>query len=59
MGRDELDELRKLAAAAIVMHDRTTHFGACDVCDLVTKWRTSLPRGVDVDGYRGRKEVAK
>ena len=35
----DLDDIVKLARAAMRLHEGVTHYGKCDICDLVTKWR--------------------
>jgi len=53
IARDDLRDVFALARAAITLHDRTTHYGKCDVCDVVDAWRRRLDdHELNVDGRR-------
>jgi len=48
--QQDLDELMKLASAAVKLHENVTHYGRCDVCDLAHKWRRCRDDSLDVNG---------
>lgn len=53
----ELRDLATLAAAAVKMHTYQTHYGKCDVCDLVKRYDEIARRlDVNVTGLRPRKD---
>jgi hypothetical protein len=54
---DTLREIAKLAKAACKLHEGVTHYGKCDICELVDKWRRELRDDVlDVRGIREYSE---
>ena len=52
----DLDDIVKLARAAMRLHEGVTHYGKCDICDLVTKWRRLRDDSIDVNGTNEWRE---
>ena len=55
---DVAADMGKLARWAVEAHDAVTHYGTCDVCELVKKWRGRLRDGGPFDAFGIAKRKA-